>query len=521
MQAIRRLCVICLIISPEILSAQATQPPTDGGPLSVIDWLGERPKPTPKRSRPPPKPAEAPVAKSALPSPVSVNKLGQGRPRAIGLVPAKVTGLPQDIWSRSSASQIAQQLDRLPELHLPAAHTLLFTLLLAEATAPEDDAKQGDALALARVSKLMDAGALDPALSLIEQAGVATSQDHFKLWMDISLLLGTEDRACELLQDKPFLSSDYGVRILCSVRSGKWENAALTLGAIQALQLLPPDDLALLDRFLNPDLYDGAVPLPTPRSISPLSFRLFEAIGEAKSTRNLPPKFAVSDLRDIAGWKAQLDAAERLTRIGALPDNRFLGIYTSRDPAASGGVWDRVEALQRFDTALYSGSADAVAKTLSGAWHAMTEAEVEISFAALYAERLRSVPLKGPSTVLRDHIMLLSPLYETLQTAHTESTEMQFLKSIARGEPPQAIPDIRQAAAIASAFSDPSPRSDWIGEARNGQLGSAILHTIGLLEEGARGDTFALRDALSTLRALGLEDTARRASLQVLLLERE
>ena len=521
MQAIRRLCVICLIILPEILSAQATQPPTDGGPLSVIDWLGERPKPTPKRSRPPPKPAEAPVAKSALPSPVSVNKLGQGRPRAIGLVPAKVTGLPQDIWSRSSASQIAHQLDRLPELHLPAAHTLLFTLLLAEATAPEDDAKQGDALALARVSKLMDAGALDPALSLIEQAGVATSQDHFKLWMDISLLLGTEDRACELLQDKPFLSSDYGVRILCSVRSGKWENAALTLGAIQALQLLPPDDLALLDRFLNPDLYDGAVPLPTPRSISPLSFRLFEAIGEAKSTRNLPPKFAVSDLRDIAGWKAQLDAAERLTRIGALPDNRFLGIYTSRDPAASGGVWDRVEALQRFDTALYSGSADAVAKTLSGAWHAMTEAEVEISFAALYAERLRSVPLKGPSTVLRDHIMLLSPLYETLQTAHTESTEMQFLKSIARGEPPQAIPDIRQAAAIASAFSDPSPRSDWIGEARNGQLGSAILHTIGLLEEGARGDTFALRDALSTLRALGLEDTARRASLQVLLLERE
>ena len=123
--------------------------------------------------------------------------------------------------------------------------------------------------------------------------------------------------------------------------------------------------------------------------------------------------------------------------------------------------------------------------------------------------------------MLRDHIVLLSPLYETVQNAPNASVEMAFLTSIARGEPPQAIPDMRPAGAIASAFTDPSPRSDWIDEARNGQLGSAILHTIGLLEDGARGDTFALRDALSTLRALGLEDTARRASLQILLLERE
>jgi hypothetical protein len=48
----------------------------------------------------------------------------------------------------------------------------------------------------------------------------------------------------------------------------------------------------------------------------------------------------------------------------------------------------------------------------------------------------------------------------------------------------------------------------------------SILASIALLEEGANGDTAALRDALSTLRALGLEDIARRAALQVLLLER-
>jgi hypothetical protein len=52
-------------------------------------------------------------------------------------------------------------------------------------------------------------------------------------------------------------------------------------------------------------------------------------------------------------------------------------------------------------------------------------------------------------------------------------------------------------------------------------LGSAILQTIALLEDGARGDTAALRDAISTLRALGLEDAARRAALQTSLLERD
>jgi hypothetical protein len=40
------------------------------------------------------------------------------------------------------------------------------------------------------------------------------------------------------------------------------------------------------------------------------------------------------------------------------------------------------------------------------------------------------------------------------------------------------------------------------------------------MQDGADGDNVALRDAIATLRALGLEDVARRASLQILLLER-
>ena len=497
MRWFRQLGILCLIGLPAGLAAQTAAE----APLSVIDWLGEQPKP---ESAKPVKPSEAAVAKTALPPKVAVTKLGEGSPRAIGLVPASVTGMPQNLWQGSRIDDIEQMLASLPDLHLPAGRALFYTLMLAEGTAPLGVATMGDALALARVRALMDAGALDPALSLIEQAGVATSSEHFDLWMQLSLLLGTEDRACKLLEQKPFLTSDYGIHILCAARAGKWENAALTFGSAQALKLLPQAKLNLLDRFLNPDLFEDSAVLPPPRVMDPLSFRLLEAMGEPQPTRNLAPAYAVADLRDISGWKSQLEAAERLTRAGALPDNRFLGIYTAREPAASGGIWDRVEALQRFDIALASGSAEAVAKTLRAAWSAMQEAELEVSFATLYGEQLQRLDLTGSISELRDRILLLSPLYETVEIASDQGGEMSFLAAIG----------------VASAFTSPTPRKNLIDAAGNGGLGLAILETISLLEDGARGDTAALRDALSTLRALGLEDTARRASLQIMLLDR-
>ena len=52
------------------------------------------------------------------------------------------------------------------------------------------------------------------------------------------------------------------------------------------------------------------------------------------------------------------------------------------------------------------------------------------------------------------------------------------------------------------------------------KLGEAILRAIALFNIGTDGDLKALTDALAFFRAIGLEDVARRASLQVLLLDR-
>ena len=494
------------------LKAQTSDPTK---PLSVIDWLGSQPVP----AAPPfqKKPDEPAVARSALPPSVDVAPLSNGSPRQIGLVPAHVTGLPASLWRGSDVQKIAKLLERLPELSLPAAQSLLYTVLLADVDAPGGIAAAGDTLALLRVEKLVKLGALDPALSLIEQAGVPTSAAHFDLWMQISLLTGSEDRACATLRAAPHLTNDLATRIFCSGRSGQWDNAALTFGSAQALGLIPEEKLALLDRFLHPDAFEGEPPLPAPRKMDPLSFRLFETIGEPMPTGSLPRAYAVADLRDLAGWKSQIEAAERLTRAGALPDNRLLGLYTERQAAASGGVWDRVAAIQRFETALQTGSTDAVAKTLPTAWRAMQDAALETTFAQLFAADLQKLDLTGRTASMATVIALLSADYET---AAAQSDPADLATQIAFGDVTGSRPAPSIDAALFDGFTDAAPRADLVATAQQSRLGESILHILRLLEDGAQGDANALRDAVATLRALGLEDIARRASLQILLLER-
>jgi len=522
---------LCMMV-PFTLSAQSQS--TSPAPLSVIDWL-DKPLPAARLPRAPQVTAGAPrrlnepaVTNSGTVPRIITRPLEDSVQQDVGLVPPAITGIQPDLWSGSDVSVIAARIADMPQLDLPSANALLFTVLLAEAAAPSGGPAALDRLSIARIEKLMELGAVDPALALAEQAGAPTSPVLFDLWAELSLLVGTEDTACGALSREPHLTQDMGLRIFCAARNGDWDTAALTFGSARALSLLPRQTLDVLDRFLNPDLFEESPPLPAPRSMDPLTFRLFETIGEPLPTGPLPRTYAVADLRDIAGWKSQLEAAERLTRAGALPDNRLLGLYTDRQPAASGGIWDRVRAIQRFDTALSAGSADAVAKTLPDAWNEMHNNALEVSFAALFQERLATVALSGRAAELQARVGLLSPDYEAVAASLPDTLSLgddtALVRAVARGEVDTTTfgipPDTALPRAIYDAFSIPRPREDWIAMARTGRLGEALLETLYALHDGARGDSLGLRDALGTLRALGLEDTARRAALQILLLDR-
>ena len=403
-------------------------------PLSAINWLSQSVKAppatglqpiTPDAVTPPPEingtqatlPAiagEVAVTQtSALPQPVAVSVLGGPSPDAVGLLPTSVTGFPQKLWGPGRSADIATAIGAVRIDGLPALQGLLITVLLAEAEAPPDSAALG-VLLMARIDKLLEIGALDQAEALINAAGPTTSPELFRRSFDVALLTGDEGRACEVMQSAPGLAPTLTARVFCLARAADWSTAALTLRTSQALGQTDPADDLLLTRFLDPDLFDGDPMPPPPKPISPLVWRIYEALGEPVSTSTLPPAFAHAELTDRAGWKAQLEAAERLAHAGAIAPNVLLGLYTDRTPSASGGVWDRADAFQRFDAALTKGDVAAVEQRLPLAYARMKDVELEVPFAALFANALSKLELSGDAARISYELGLLSPDYERL-----------------------------------------------------------------------------------------------------------
>ncbi|KCV83543.1 hypothetical protein ATO10_02245 [Actibacterium atlanticum] len=482
------------------------------GPLSAIDWLSD--------SVTPPVVAPAPdIPESAAPELVTVAPLDGPVLDAAGLLPPSMTGLPKTLWGSSSRADLAALIRSERADTLPAVQSLLYTLLLAELAPPQGEGADGTLL-LARLDKLLALGALDQAQALLERAG-PTHPELFRRWFDVSLLTGQEDRACAAMRAAPDIAPTFQARIFCLARGGDWNAAALSLETGRTLGYITAQQDAILTRFLVPELDEGATPLPIPNRPSPLVFRMFEAIGEPLPTATAPLAFAQADLRPTAGWKAQLEAAERLGRSGAIPANRLLGIYTERRPAASGGVWDRVAAVQKLDVAILSGDAAQVAMALPGAWQAMQAAELEVPFASLYGARLAQMDLPPAQKSRAFRMGLLSDTYETIARNHEPQNRMEtFLRAVAQGDLGGLTPPNDLARAVLDGFSTPTLSEPMQARLNDGRLGEAILVAIDLITDGSRGDLSDVSEALAVLRHLGLEDTARRSALELLILER-
>lgn len=493
------------------LSAQEAE-----APLSAIDWLSRSVVPLPGSVdatffEPPA------VTSAALPD-VTVQPLDGPSPDAVGILTSAITGLPSSLWAASNESTLTNLVAAERVETLPAVQRLLITLMLAEADPPIGAGPEG-LLFLARVDKLLDIGAITEAQSLVEAADT-DEPAAFRRWFDVALLTGSEARACAQMRRTPDIAPTYMSRIFCVARGGDWLAAALILNTGVALGDIGLEDEALLSRFLDPDLFEGLPPLPPPSRISPLVFRMREAIGESLATATLPRAFAHADLRETAGWRNQIEAAERLARSGVLSPNVLQALYMARTPAASGGVWDRAAAFQRFDRAIKISDPILVAAALPDVWSQMQDARLETAFAELYADDLTRIAPAGDSaaTVLR--IRLLSPSYEAAAIGRTGETPQEaFLLGLARGTPPAPPSGSPQFAAVADGFTR-APPEELVGLIDEDRLGEALLHAISRFDSGVTGDFGALSEALATFRAVGLEDLARRAALQYLLLER-
>ena len=524
-------------------------------PLSAIDWLRDN------LTRPEAgaHPISPPGAGGWTHDAITIRLLDATRPESVGLFSAARAGLPRTIWGPTPDTELASLIEALPVDTLPALRDLSYRLLLAEFDAPEipqpvspppqdtaadpgtdpgtapgtrspETAAETRSMVflLARIDKLIEFGAIDQAAALLDALNPVHPDLRLRRF-EIALLLEQEQRACETMGDaaQPFPSEP--AAIFCQARQGDWEGAQARLEDARAAGGLGPVYGPLIEHFLDADdhLHSGGdLDIGRPMNLSPLAWRLLEAIGAPVATHGLPVAFAHADLRGTIGWRAQLEAAERLVRSGALPPNHLLGLYTERSAAASGGIWERVRAVQRLERALEAGDAEATGAALLITWPQMVEGELEVAFASLYADALLATGLNGEALELAVIVGLLSENYEQVALDHPgTSPRARFLSNVARGLTPGAAQDGEDArrdplrAAIAEAFAETPPVSEAVLQRlADGRLGEVLLGT--LITLGAVGDPRVMIDALATLRHIGLEDVARRAALQSLLLER-
>ncbi|WP_179379868.1 hypothetical protein [Jannaschia marina] len=501
MRASSALCLAAFLAQP--LAAQQA-------PDSAIPWLSDSlttPRTGPARDEPAATPLEG--------TQITVMPLGQTRRDAVGLVSTALTGLPRDTFAGSDPDRLAELIADLPQDALPAMQDLALMLMLAELDPPRA-AADSDELFFARLDGLLRMGALEQAQALMERAG-ATDPRAFRRWWDTSLLTGFDTEACAAMTDNPGVAPTLPARIFCLTRTGDWAAAALTLDTGRALGVISEAEDRMLAHFLDPEMFEGAPPPIPPRPMTPLAFRLLDGIGETPSTTGLPLAFAVSDLRPTIGWKRQLEAAERLTRARALDVNRLLALYTEGRPSASGGVWERAEAVQALDTALLEEDVEAVASALPTAVERMRDADLLVPFADLYGARLAALDLEGVTAEEALRVGLLSPAYEAVAARATPETPRdRFAVSVALGEVTRAEPPDALARAIADGLTaEPPERLARL--AAKDRLGEALLEAALLLSAGARSDPQDIADALAFFRSAGLLDVARRTALQLLL----
>ncbi len=234
-------------------------------PLSAIDWLSEHSAPPITHrdldwSRHDDGTDDTPGLQTPV---VEVLPLeGSVEADAVGLVPARVSGLPADLWAGSRSDKLIQLLRERRVARLPAMQRLLYTLLLAEADPPAQTGNANQFLQ-ARIEKLMDLGALEPAMALLDRAG-PERPGLFDLWFDATLLTGQEDETCQTLRGRPDLTQSQAARIFCLARGGQWANAALVLDTSAALGLLSQEEETLLAWFLEPELFHGVETPPPP-----------------------------------------------------------------------------------------------------------------------------------------------------------------------------------------------------------------------------------------------------------------
>ena len=495
-----RYFLYCLLLASPLVA----QPP-----LSAIDWLS---KENNKFQRSILEVKNIDVEKT---NEINVSTLNPNEYQAEGLLPIYVTGIPTTIWRNSSFDDLEYSFRTMPTFTYSPIQELVYSLLLAEARPPLNEPSRYAFLEV-RLEKLLNYGAVDPAIALIERASPVPDR-MIPLLFDISLLSSNNFPIC----DPVFQNTDnrdlQAELIYCYARKGDWLTAHLILKTKEVLGDLSAHEVSLLDRYLEVDFnVDINALLPPPETITPLEFRLYEAIGEPIPAEYLPIQYSQSDLSGENGWRAQVIAAERLSLTGAIPENQILGVYTNHSPGVSGGMWDRVKVVNNLEAALENN--ENFEEYFQDAWEIFKQTNQLTVFAKLFGLRVFEENLSAKSKKIAANLLLLTNNFEVTED-YWDPSDIRF--GLTSGDFSEVKVSDETEKIISQIFTEPSMPFLAEQKLNQGKLGEVILNALLQFEMGIEGNLKDFSESLSTLNLIGLETTARRAALTHLVLKNE
>ena len=478
-------------------------------PLSAIDWLSIKKNDVESSLK------SVEKESSDANKDIQVSTLSPDKFQSIGLLPVYVTGIPTTIWRNSSFNDLTYSFKSMPTFSYPPIQELVYSLLLAEARPPVDEPESYSFLDV-RLQKLLSYGAVDPAIALIERAS-PVPDSMVPLLFDISLLSNNNMPACDPIFKKRKNRELQGELVYCYARKGDWLTAHLILKTESVLGDISEHLISLLNRYLEVDFeVDLNALLPPPSLITPLEYRLYEAIGEPIPAEYLPIKYSQSDLSGDNGWRAQVIAAERLASTSAIPENQILGIYTKYNTSVSGGVWERVDAVKSLDTALELN--ENFEEILQNSLEVFSKADQLSLFAKLFARRIYEQSFSPKSKKIAADLLLLTNNFE-LTEYYWRSEDIRF--GLVSGDFSNVKEKNETENIILKVFTDPKMPFLVEQKLNQGKLGEVILNALLQFETGIQGDLKDLSESLSTLNLIGLNNTARRAALTHLVLLNE
>ena len=475
-------------------------------PLSAIDWLS---KANNKFQRGMLETKNVDVEKT---NDIQVSTLNSNEYQAIGLLPIYVTGIPTTIWRNSSFDDLEYSFKTMPTFSYSPIQELVYSLLLAEARPPLNEPSRYAFLEV-RLDKLLNYGAVDPAIALVERASPVPERMIPQLF-DISMLSSNNFPICEPVFQNTENRELQAELIYCYARKGDWLTAHLILQTEKVLGDLSDHEISLLSRYLEVDFnVDLSALLPPPDSITPLEYRLYEAIGEPIPAEYLPIQYSQSDLSGENGWRAQVIAAERLSLTGAIPENQILGIYTNHSPGASGGMWERIKVINDLDAAL--DDKENLEKSFQDAWEVFKQTNQLTVFAKLFGLRVFEENLSPKSKKIAANLLLLTNNFKITE-GYWDPSDIRF--GLTAGDFSQVKVYDETEKIILQIFTEPSVPFLVEQKLNQGKLGEVILNALLQFELGIEGNLKDFSESLSTLNLIGLETTARRAALTHLVL---